>query len=339
MRRVVVLGGLGFFGRAAVARLRADGFRPLTASRSPAADLRLDLAEPNSLRGALRAGDVVVDTAGPFQERTTALVEAALEMGFDLIDISDSLAYVSRLYRLQAQIEAAGIRVLTACSSVSAVGAALIRLSGLEPARVVGVLAAATRATAQPGSARSLLHSVGRPVRLLRDGRLVTRVGWRESQRFRLPPPLGALRGYLYECPDPLTMRRVWPGLRAAEFYVDTRVPGLNALLALAARWRSLRRLVERLQSPGLALARLLGAKAGCLAYGIEGQDGRVARYALLASDRAYLTAIAPAVLAARAIAAGRFVGRGLVPVDRHVEPAELLDYLRPLGVVAVRLA
>ena len=340
MRRIVVLGGLGFFGGLAVERLRANSAAPLTAARRPGADLQVDVEVPASLRAALRPGDVALDTVGPFQERTSALMEAALDIGFDLVDIADSLDYVERLHGLRSQIEAAGIRVLTACSSISAVSAALVRLSGLEhPVRVTGLLAPAARYVSTPAAGSSLLRSVGRPIRVLRDGQLIARPGWGESRTFQMPPPIGRVHGHLFESADSLTLPGVWPSLRSVEFYVDSRVPGLNALFALAARWPLLRQVLERLQLPGLALARLLGSSAGCLAYEIEAAGGAFVRFALSARERGYFTPIVPAVLAARAIAEGRFAPQGLVPPDRHVDPEELVAYLGSLGVQCIRIA
>lgn len=337
MRRIVVLGGSGFFGAAAVEQLRAKGAAVMSASRRPEADLRLDVEEPASLRAALDEGDVVIDTVGPFQNRTTALVEAALEIGFDLIDISDSLAYVTMLYKLQERIDASGIRVLTACSSLSAVSAAMVRRSGVDdPVRVTEVLVPATRYTANPGSGGSLLRSVGHPIRVLREGRLVTQTGWCESGVFQLPPPIGTIHGYLCESPDAVTLPRIWPEVRTVEFYVDSQVPGFNTTFALAARSRPIRRLVARLQSAGLQLARFLGSRSGCLALEVEGSDGSVTRCALVGKDKGYLTPIAPAVLAAQAIAEGRFEGCGLLLPHQYVEPGELFDYLSSLGIQTV---
>src|SRR5262245_44322626 len=118
MKRIVIAGGLGFFGSTAADRLRALGLPPLPAARRPGADLRLAGEDTASLRAALRPGDVLLDTVGPFQDRTTALAEAALEIGCDLIDLADSRAYVARLYSLRERFDATGLRLLTACSSI-----------------------------------------------------------------------------------------------------------------------------------------------------------------------------------------------------------------------------
>src|SRR6185295_9533189 len=132
MRRIVVLGGTGFFGAAAVERLRADGLQPLIATMHGQADLRLDVNSRASIKSALRPFDVVVDAVGPFQTRSTALIEAAIETGIDVVDLSDSLEYAEKIEGLRLRIEAAGIRVLTSCSSVSAISAAAVHLSGFE---------------------------------------------------------------------------------------------------------------------------------------------------------------------------------------------------------------
>ncbi len=337
MPRLLVLGAHGFFGRAALLRLRADGLQPLAAARRPGLDVQLDVEDPVSLRAALRPGDVLLDTVGPFQERTTALVEAAIEIGCDLVDIADSRAYVARLLALEPRIAAAGIRVLTACSSVSAISAACVRLSGIEaPVRVTGCLAPAARYASTPGSGASLLRSVGQPVFVIRDGALTRRTGWRDTHAFTMPPPIGRTRGYLFETADAVTLPRRWPSLRTVDFYVDSRVPLLNLYFSLAARSRPVWLLAARMLGLGLRFARALGSPTGCLAFEVEGPDGRVVRRALIAAENGYFTPIAPAVLAARALVEGRFSPRGLIPPDQHVDPQAILAYLASLGIHSV---
>jgi len=334
-RRVVVLGGTGFFGRAAREHLAALGVASLAASRRPDADLRIDAEAP----AGLRQGDVVVDCAGPFQRRTTALLEAACEVGFDVVDLNDALGYAEATLALEARIAAAGIRVLPSASSVSAVAACVVRRSGVAaPARVTAFIAPATRRTANPGSARSLLRNVGRPVRVWRDGRFESRRGWGEGRRFPMPAPVGRLRARLFESADSLWIPRLWPTVRDAATFVDPRVKGLGALLRAAARWRGLARLLERHLGRGTALARVLGSEAGGLGYAIEDAGGAVARFALVAPRGGPAVPVAPAVLAVRALYDDAFAPRGLVPPDRHVEPDALFAHLTRHGVTLVPL-
>ena len=347
-RRIVVLGGTGRFGGAVVELLRGEGMAPLVAARGGSSgsgrgttragaavpDLRLDAEDPDALRAALLPGDIVVDAAGPFQVRTAALAAAAVDVGCDVIDLSDSLVHFERIEALRAQIEAQGIRVLTSCSSVTTVLATLIRASGVhDPARVSVYLAPASRVTATEGTGGSLRHSLGRPIRILRGGRLVEARGWRSSRPFTMPPPIGRARGFLLESVHAATLQRIFPALRDADFWVDSRVPGLNLGLSLLARSPALAARVTRARGLRAFVARRWGSVAGGMLAEIEDGSGTVTEARLFARQRSYLAAVAPAVLAARAIAAGRFAERGLVPQDRHVDPAELLAYLDRLGI------
>jgi saccharopine dehydrogenase-like protein len=330
LSRIVVLGGFGLFGRAAMERLRADGLAPVALSRRAG----VDAENAASLRAALRPGDVVIDAAGPFHERSLTLLETALELGCDVIDLSDSLEFARGVLAQRSRIERAGIRVLTGCSSVSAIAAALVGLSGVrEPVRVRSVLVPATRETAHAGTTGSLLRSIGRPVRVLREGRLVTRLGWTETAWFELPAPIGRVQTFLFESADAVLLPPIWPSLRAVDFFMTTHAPGLDRVLSWAARWAAVRALVYVGRRPALPGARRLGARSGGFLVEVTGADGTVARLALVAAERAHYMSIAPAVLAARAIVEGRFAPKGLVPAHRHVEPAALLDYMRAIGV------
>ncbi len=333
MRRVVVLGARGFFGGAVAELLRAGGAAPLRAART-GGDMRCDAEDRESLRAALRSGDVVVDAAGPFQERTTALVEAALEIGFDVIDLCDALGHVRRVRGLEERIRTRGIRVLSACSTVSTVSALAVRRSGARaPVRLTGFLAPATRHSARRGTAASLVGSLGKPVEVRRNGTPAPATGWGEERAWDMPPPVGPVNGGLFESADVDTLPRVWPTLRDVALYADSRVFGMNAVLRLAARWPSIFRPFLRPNRLALSLARLCGAGAGGIGYEVEDGDGTLLGVAWVGRDRSHLVAAAPAALAARALAEDRIPGGGIVPPDRHVEVAALRDLLRDLGV------
>jgi saccharopine dehydrogenase-like NADP-dependent oxidoreductase len=339
-RRIVVIGGTGLFGGAAVELLRAEGMAPLVAARGAARtdggppDLRLDADDPAALRAALLPDDIVLDAAGPFQERGAALVETALDVGCDVVDLSDSLGHFLKIDALRARIEAKGIRVLTSCSSVTTLLAALVRASGAQaPARVSVYLSPASRVTATAGTGGALRHSLGQPIRILRGGRLVEARGWSESRSFLMPPPIGRARGYLMESVHAATLPRIFPTLREADFWVDSRVPGLNSVFRLLARAPALAARVSRAMRRSTLVARTFGSVAGGMLAEIEEASGNVIQARVFAPRRSFLAAVAPAVLAVHAIASGRFTERGMVPHDRHVDPDELFAYLRRLGI------
>ncbi|MEK6233166.1 MAG: hypothetical protein N2C14_00485 [Planctomycetales bacterium] len=334
MRRVIVAGGFGFFGNVLVERLRAEGFEPLICSRRQAADVVLNVEDPASIRQAIHPDDVVVDAAGPYQIRTTALAEAAADVGFDLIDLADSLDYVQSVWALKDRFAASGARVFTACSTVSAISAAMIHLSGFQrPRRVSGLLIPAAKHTAVDATAASLLYSVGNPVRVLADGHMVERAGWRTTRRFQSPPPFGRTQGHLFETADSFALSAVSPSLRAVDFYVNSNVWGLNATFSLASRWRLLRALLKKFRKRGLGLARLLGGSVSGICHEIENEDGAVARLALIAPAQGFLIPIAPAVLAVRSLMDNQCDATGLISHDRQINPQELIRWLAAEGI------
>jgi hypothetical protein len=169
-------------------------------------------------------------------------------------------------------------------------------------------------------------------VRALREGRLATLPGWSEAATFALPGR--TIRGRLFESADALHLPRRWPTLAAVSLYLDTATPGLNGLLRLAARAPRLRRFLERRVALGARLSRLAGRAAGAFSCEVEAEGGRTERIALVAPENGHVVPIAPAVLAARAIAEGRFAPTGLVPPDRHVDRAALWVFLAARGVM-----
>jgi saccharopine dehydrogenase-like protein len=339
MKRVIVLGGLGLFGRTAAAQLRRLGITVLTASRGLNADLQIDANDRASIRNSLRPGDLVIDAAGPFRERSATLVEAAIEAGFDIVDINDDLTYAEKVLALETRITSAGIRVLSSASSVSAVGATVVRHSRVvAPKRVTAFLAPATRHTANSGAALSLLGSIGRPIRIYRDGRQLSLRGWSELRRFTLPAPVGRICSWLFESADALYLPRIWSTLREVTMYVDANVPGGNTMLRLAASRPAIRRMMEQHVHVSTWLARKAGSPAGGLGYEIEDSNGKIVRWAITSPENSYLVAVAPAVLAAQSIVEHRFSHRGLVLPDRHVEPDELFGFFQANGITLTEL-
>jgi hypothetical protein len=317
MKRVVILGGSGFFGGLIASRLSAAGLKPVLASRSRA-ELRIDANNPEDLRNHLKQRDLVIDAAGPFQRRSPALIEAARTIGFDVIDLSDSPEYTSMIYDHEAPIEAAGIRVLTACSSLSTVSAAVLKSTSIEePRRLSAYLVPVSRHTANPASVQSFLTAVQPKLRT-----------------FHFPRPLGWRGGVVATSVDAVTLKRVFPTLRTTELIVDVHVPGMNLFLLAAAYYPAFREFIERNQSTAISIAHRIGPSNGALAYELASTIGY--KYRIFTGAKSYMLAVLPAILAAQAIAEGRLTRRGLVPPTEHVDPGQLFDAARKEGVTMI---
>lgn len=313
MKRIVILGGTGFFGSLIAERLRAAGLQPIVASRTNG-DIVIDADKPQDLKATLKQRDLVIDAAGPFQKRTPALIEAARTMGFDVIDLSDSPQYTSMIHEHAAPIGAAGIRVLTACSSLSTVSAAVLKNAAVDsPRRLTAYLLPASRYTANRGTVESVLSST--------DGALRT---------IRFPDPLGTRTGVMVKSVDAVTLPRVYSTLRSIELIVDLQMPGANLLFGL----KPVRRLIERFQSRVLGIVRRIGPTTGVLAYEIALPIGH--KHRIFFGEKSFMLAVLPAVLAATSIAGGHFPHRGVVPPTEHVDPKALLDAIQAEGITVM---
>lgn len=312
MRRVLVLGARGFFGRHAVALLRADGVAALPVGHDQA-----DVEDRASLRSLVHANDVLLDTVGPFQKRTHALLDVALERQADLVDLSDSAGYARSIEERSADIAARGVAVLTGCSAVSAVVATLVRASDVgDPARVDAWLAPASRDTANVATARSFLASI-RPSAM-------------RACEF------ASVRGMLVESGLSVQLPAVWPGIEEAAFWVDPHTRGALPLLALAARSAVARRALDALVPLGVRIARLAGTREGIFAVRVEGSHG-IARWVLRAPRGSFLLALGPATIAVRRLASGDREPRGLVPADQQITKDGLFAYLERHGIAVTR--
>ena len=63
-------------------------------------------------------------------------------------------------------------------------------------------MAPGNRVPRSRGTITSLLHSVGRPFTVFREGRWCTVRGWSGARDFTFPQPIGLRRGYLVDVPD-----------------------------------------------------------------------------------------------------------------------------------------
>ena len=313
LRRVLVFGARGFFGGHAVRLLRADGIAAVPVSRADA-----DVEDRASLRSLIHANDVILDAVGPFQARSQALIDVALDREADVVDLSDSLSYARAVGERRDDIAASGIAVLTGCSAISAVVATLVRASAVgEPARVDAWLAPASRDTANVATARSFLASV-------------------RSSAMRVCD-FAPVRGMRVESGLSVQLPAIWPGLGEAAFWVDPHTRGAAPLLALASRSALARRAMDAMVPGGVRLARLAGTREGVFAVRVQGSAG-VARWVLRAPRRSYLLALGPATIAVRRLASGERGPRGLVPADEHVSQDALMKFLDTHGIAVSRV-
>ncbi len=107
MKRVLVVGGAGVFGQRLVEGLRRTTDAEIViAGRSHGA--KLDRCTVNAADIAALNPDIVIDAAGPFQNYSLRLVDAALAAGAHYLDLADARDFVARIGEADGSREDSG---------------------------------------------------------------------------------------------------------------------------------------------------------------------------------------------------------------------------------------
>jgi hypothetical protein len=358
-RVVSLLGGYGIFGgRIAEAlardrrcRVRVVG-RNTTAggnfARRLGADFHAcDLGDHAALRQAIEASFLVIHTAGPFQGSDYRVAECCLEAGAHYLDLADARTFVAGIGRLDAEARRRGLLVASGVSSTPAITAALIGELAPEFARIEEIHTALSPGNQNPRGASTVaavLSYLGRPVRIWREGRWVERPGWGDAQRLQFPPPIGRRRVHNCDVPD-LELFPSAFGAHTVRFSAGLELNVLNYLLsvcALPGRWFGLD--FMRHARTFLTVSLMLfpfGTTNGALAVWLRGQgpEGRpiVRSIALVTDYDGPATPSSAAVVLAQKILDSGPPRTGAFPCIGLLTLAELLAFLRPLGIWCAR--
>lgn len=362
--RVLILGGYGTFGGRIAATLAGDaGLQLLVAGRDQARAgdfvhtrlpqgrgheaLRLDATSgnlPRELRAI--APDVVIDTAGPFQQRDYSVPRAVLDCGAHGIDLADGRGYVSGFVAaLDAQARQAGRLAITGASSVPGLSSAVVDAHLSRFSRLDGIDSAISPGNRTPrgvATTRAILGYVGQPYRLLQDGRWRTVHGWQSLQRMRGDDAAGR---WLARCevPDVDVLPARYPSLRDCDFRAGLELRRMHFGLWLAS-WAVRAGAIHSMQSWAARLLAIserwrdLGSDIGRMEVRMRGldHDGRPLRlrWELIAGDgdgpQVPCTA---AVVLVRKLLAGELHGSGAMPCCGLFALQEYLDAMRGFAI------
>ena len=358
MRRVLILGGYGTFGRRIALALTKDAVPVIIAGRNmgKAEALRRDLPEGLSatacfdahrdLDAHLEALDpaVVINTCGPFQGSDYAIAETCIRHGVHYIDLADARAFVSGILALDRQAREADVAVITGASTVPGLSSAVIEAYRSEFAVIESLrfgISPGQKTERGLATTRGILSYVGKPFRAF-AGHKVAVYGWQDLYR-QAYPELGTRWMANCEIPD-LDLLPERYGIRSIQFSAGLELGALHLGL-WALSW--LVRAGLPLELPRLAPLMLkacdwfngLGSADGGMHVILSGEDGEgrphtrkwfiVAR----AGDGPQIPTV-PAILLAKRLVRGELDLRGAMPC---VGLISLEDYLRELRPYKIR--
>ncbi|KPK12271.1 MAG: hypothetical protein AMJ68_02855 [Acidithiobacillales bacterium SG8_45] len=246
-KKIVVLGGYGAIGsRICTVIARIPYVECVIAGRHPkrarrlaksvtASTLRIDAEDEVALQQNLAGAFLVIDAAGPFQQRTTAVAQFCASHGIHYIDVADDRQYINDVQQLNATARRNQCLLVTGAASLPALAAVLVESLAGYYDKIDEIHSAAVAGNKTPvgrASARSLLDKIGLPTRMKIYGRWQEAPCWTQSKKISFPAPLLTRRTYLYSVPAIDQFARQY-GVREATFRFGLEFSALNRGLVI----------------------------------------------------------------------------------------------------------
>ncbi|HYD19039.1 MAG TPA: saccharopine dehydrogenase NADP-binding domain-containing protein [Patescibacteria group bacterium] len=343
MKKILVIGGYGFFGSIITRRLAADPQirvvitgRNVDKCRALAAELQkspnlplyhaMDTTHDLSAVLTAVAPDIVIHTSGPFQGQGYDVAEACLAQGCHYIDLADGRDFVAGIGRLDAQAREKNLLLVSGASSVPCLTAAVIdhylpRFRRLEAVDYGITVAQRTRFGAATGAA--VLSYAGKTFSALRNGAMMPVYGAQGLHAHNYPD-LG-LR-FFGECdvPDHALFPLRYPQLKDLRFSAGQEIAALQ-LGIWSLSWLVRRGLVSDLAKYSAALLKMrqmldifgTGKSGFHMILSGEGAGGvpqRITFYMTAKTGQGQHIPTIPSLLLATGLARGTVNERGAMP-------------------------
>lgn len=363
--RVLIIGGYGNFGSYIARSLKSDtdirlliGGRSLAKARTFAASLdafhsaeshSFDIDEDLAAAFARIAPDIVVHTAGPFQKQDHRVARACLAQGCHYLDLADARDFVTTIDRLDAKARAKDVLVVSGASTVPCLTAAVIDAYVPAFARLDAVdygISTAQRANPGLATASAILSYVGKPMTMLRGGKMKIVYGWEDTHAERYPELGWRLFGNC-EIPDLTLFPKRYPTLRSMRFaaghelkllHMGTRMLGALVRLGLV---RCLDNKAAGLQRLAFLFDRWGSGRSGfhMILAGI-GRDGEPLnrRFVIVArSGHGPYIPCMPAIIMTRRLVKGAAPQRGAMPCVGLIDLDTYLAAIEGLDISIIR--
>ncbi|WP_265529370.1 saccharopine dehydrogenase family protein [Sphingomicrobium marinum] len=248
--------------------------------------------KPDDLAGI----DLLIDCAGPFQGSDSALLEAAIAVGVDYIDLADGRDWVVGFEQRWDEIaKRKGVRAIAGASSIPALSHAavdeMVRGWHAIDDLWIGIFPG-NRAPRGRSVVDAILSYVGQPVRVLKDSKWQSLPGWGDLHRVDCGPA-GKRWASICDTPEQDLLVRRYRPRRSAQFFAGLELPLLHVglwLMSLPVWWGWIKSL-RPLAGPMLAIAerfRAFGSDKGAMvvrASGIDRDGDPVSREWMLHAD------------------------------------------------------
>jgi hypothetical protein len=199
--RVMVIGGYGNFGSIVCRHLAVmPGVALVISGRDPR-KLQRKVDELKTRSGIVCEGwcgdamgtefksvlsdmniQLVIHTGGPFQGQSYAVADSCIDAGVNYCDLADCRTFVSGIGVLDARAKQAGVAILSGCSSVPTLSAAIIDQQRFRFTRIDSIEHGISSSAKMPGlsTVEGVLAYAGKPIKQLKHGQVHEVLGWQD---------------------------------------------------------------------------------------------------------------------------------------------------------------
>jgi len=264
--RILILGGYGNFGLRIATALAAhadshlliagrDEVRARLAARAledanaaaTVEGIALDAQDPG-LAQLIRSADIdlVIHTAGPFQDQSYAVARACIDAGAHYIDLADGRSFVTGIGALDSLARERGVLAVSGASTVPALSAAVLDAYRARFDSIASIAIGITPGNRTPrglSTVQSVLSYCGKRIDCWQGGRWQSVYGWQDLHRVHYPQ-LGWRWFANCEVPDLQLFPQRYAVTDAVTFSAGLELSAIQLglwLMSWLARWRIVR--------------------------------------------------------------------------------------------------
>lgn len=366
VRRILVLGGYGNFGKRIVENLSAvKGITLIIAGRNGTRAERLrkqlhlkgvravldtvviDINEAvltNRIKSL--APDLVIHTSGPFQGQSYRVPEACIAAGCHYIDLADDRRFVCDITSLDQRAKARGVLLVSGASSVPGLSSTVIDglikdFSTVE--EIDFAIAPGNKAERGVATVRGILAYTGHPFSVLQDGQWVNCYGWMNPRKLDFGNTIGRRWLANIDIPDLELFPLRYNGVKSVKFQAGLELPILHfgmvfmaslAKMGIVKNWAPFSTTIFNSSE----LFKRFGTNAGGMQINLSGQDknqqSKRVKWTLCAENGVgpYIPTIS-AIIVAKKLINGDIEERGATPCLGLYSLDEFDREASPLGI------
>lgn len=178
--------------------------------------------------------DILVHTAGPFQNQSYQVAHACLEAKVHYVDIADARDYVINIEALQEQAVEKNIVMVSGASSVPGLSSAVIAHYASLFSNVLEIdfgISPGNQVERGLGTLRSVFDYVGKPFQQLNEGKWQKVYGWQQMHRVYFGDNVGMRWMSCCDVPDLALLPKKYPHVRSVRFFAGLELGFLHLMM------------------------------------------------------------------------------------------------------------